>query len=94
MCSEVLQSDPENVNALKDRAEAYIQEEHYEEGKSVCFLSVKKLERLIIDLRITPRAQCGQMGRVGLTALLVRLSSGSRRRRRLRILRFRHTLAG
>lgn len=41
MCSEVLQSDPENVNALKDRAEAYIQEEHYEEGESVRFLSVK-----------------------------------------------------
>ncbi|KAG8000640.1 DnaJ-like protein subfamily C member 3 [Nibea albiflora] len=32
VCSEVLQSDPENVNALKDRAEAYIQEEEYEEA--------------------------------------------------------------
>ena len=32
VCGEVLQSDPENVNALKDRAEAYIQEEQYEEG--------------------------------------------------------------
>uniref|UniRef100_A0A668AHQ9 DnaJ homolog subfamily C member 3 n=1 Tax=Myripristis murdjan TaxID=586833 RepID=A0A668AHQ9_9TELE len=32
VCSEVLQSDPENVNALKDRAEAYVQEEQYEEA--------------------------------------------------------------
>lgn len=35
VCSEVLQSDPDNVNVLKDRAEAYIQDEQYEEGKSV-----------------------------------------------------------
>lgn len=35
VCSEVLQSDPENVNGLKDRAEAYIQEEQYEEGEPV-----------------------------------------------------------
>lgn len=33
VCSEVLQSEPENVNVLKDRAEAYLQEEQYEEGK-------------------------------------------------------------
>lgn len=33
VCGEVLKSDPENVNALKDRAEAYVQEEQYEEGK-------------------------------------------------------------
>lgn len=33
VCSEVLKSDPENANALKDRAEAYVQEEQYEEGK-------------------------------------------------------------
>uniref|UniRef100_A0A4W6FWZ5 DnaJ homolog subfamily C member 3 n=1 Tax=Lates calcarifer TaxID=8187 RepID=A0A4W6FWZ5_LATCA len=32
VCSEVLQSDPENVNVLKDRAEAYVQEEQYEEA--------------------------------------------------------------
>ncbi|KAM4608554.1 dnaJ homolog subfamily C [Polymixia lowei] len=32
VCSEVLQSDPENVNALKDRAEAYVQDEQYEEA--------------------------------------------------------------
>uniref|UniRef100_A0A7N8XMN1 DnaJ homolog subfamily C member 3 n=1 Tax=Mastacembelus armatus TaxID=205130 RepID=A0A7N8XMN1_9TELE len=32
VCSEVLQSDPENVNVLKDRAEAYIQEEQYEDA--------------------------------------------------------------
>uniref|UniRef100_A0A7N5ZYB0 DnaJ homolog subfamily C member 3 n=1 Tax=Anabas testudineus TaxID=64144 RepID=A0A7N5ZYB0_ANATE len=32
VCSEVLQSNPENVNVLKDRAEAYIQEEQYEEA--------------------------------------------------------------
>ncbi|KAF0026377.1 hypothetical protein F2P81_021114 [Scophthalmus maximus] len=32
VCSEVLQSDQENVNVLKDRAEAYIQEEQYEEA--------------------------------------------------------------
>ncbi|XP_017278080.1 dnaJ homolog subfamily C member 3a [Kryptolebias marmoratus] len=31
-CSQVLQSDPENVNALKDRAEAYVQDEQYEEA--------------------------------------------------------------
>eukprot|EP00064_Thunnus_orientalis_P001055 superscaffoldBa00000065_g1056 len=32
VCSEVLESDPQNVNALKDRAEAYVQEEQYEEA--------------------------------------------------------------
>uniref|UniRef100_A0A673C6W7 DnaJ homolog subfamily C member 3 n=1 Tax=Sphaeramia orbicularis TaxID=375764 RepID=A0A673C6W7_9TELE len=32
VCSEVLQSDPQNVNVLKDRAEAYVQEEQYEEA--------------------------------------------------------------
>uniref|UniRef100_A0A3P9JAX2 DnaJ homolog subfamily C member 3 n=1 Tax=Oryzias latipes TaxID=8090 RepID=A0A3P9JAX2_ORYLA len=32
VCSEVLQSDPENVNVLKDRAEAYVQDEQYEEA--------------------------------------------------------------
>ncbi|KAG9492172.1 hypothetical protein GDO78_000600 [Eleutherodactylus coqui] len=31
-CTEFLQKDPNNVNALKDRAEAYIQEEMYEEA--------------------------------------------------------------
>lgn len=35
VCSEVIQSDPENVNVLKDRAEAYVQDEQYEEGKPV-----------------------------------------------------------
>ncbi|XP_057709531.1 dnaJ homolog subfamily C member 3a [Corythoichthys intestinalis] len=32
MCSEVLREDPDNLNALKDRAEAYIQDEQYEEA--------------------------------------------------------------
>ncbi|XP_053295355.1 dnaJ homolog subfamily C member 3a [Pleuronectes platessa] len=32
VCSEVLESDPENVNVLKDRAEAFIQDEQYEEA--------------------------------------------------------------
>ncbi|KAG7282917.1 hypothetical protein CRUP_018417 [Coryphaenoides rupestris] len=32
VCSEVLEADPENANALKSRAEAYIQEEQYEEA--------------------------------------------------------------
>uniref|UniRef100_A0A8C7YCY4 DnaJ homolog subfamily C member 3 n=1 Tax=Oryzias sinensis TaxID=183150 RepID=A0A8C7YCY4_9TELE len=32
VCSEVLQSDPENVNVLKDRAEAYVQDEQYDEA--------------------------------------------------------------
>ncbi|KAG7503529.1 dnaJ-like subfamily C member 3 [Solea senegalensis] len=32
VCSEVLESDPENVNVLKDRADAHIQEEQYEEA--------------------------------------------------------------
>ncbi|XP_054887410.1 dnaJ homolog subfamily C member 3a isoform X1 [Poeciliopsis prolifica] len=32
VCSEVLQSDPENVNVLKDRAQAYVQNEQYEEA--------------------------------------------------------------
>ncbi|XP_062312652.1 dnaJ homolog subfamily C member 3a [Osmerus eperlanus] len=32
VCSEVLKSDPQNVNALKGRAEAYIQDEQYEEA--------------------------------------------------------------
>lgn len=31
-CTEFLQKEPSNVNALKDRAEAYIQEEMYEEA--------------------------------------------------------------
>uniref|UniRef100_A0A8C6LUD9 DnaJ homolog subfamily C member 3 n=1 Tax=Nothobranchius furzeri TaxID=105023 RepID=A0A8C6LUD9_NOTFU len=31
-CSKVLDSDPENVNVLKDRAEAYVQDEQYEEA--------------------------------------------------------------
>lgn len=34
ICSEVLQMEPDNVNALKDRAEAYLIEEMYDEGKS------------------------------------------------------------
>ncbi|XP_051938532.1 dnaJ homolog subfamily C member 3a [Hippocampus zosterae] len=32
VCGEVLQLDPHNVNVLKDRAEAYIQNEQYEEA--------------------------------------------------------------
>lgn len=32
VCGEVLRSDPENVNALKDRAEAYLHDERYEDG--------------------------------------------------------------
>ncbi|XP_030642407.1 dnaJ homolog subfamily C member 3-like [Chanos chanos] len=32
VCSEVLKSDPDNANALKDRAEAYLQDEQYEEA--------------------------------------------------------------
>ncbi|XP_077473375.1 dnaJ homolog subfamily C [Stigmatopora argus] len=32
MCSQVLNKDPNNLNALKDRAEAYIQDEQYEEA--------------------------------------------------------------
>uniref|UniRef100_A0A8C1FDC1 DnaJ homolog subfamily C member 3 n=1 Tax=Cyprinus carpio carpio TaxID=630221 RepID=A0A8C1FDC1_CYPCA len=32
VCSEVLKADPENVNALKDRAEAYLQDDQYEEA--------------------------------------------------------------
>lgn len=35
VCSEVLQVEPDNVNALKDRAEAYLIEEMYDEGKSL-----------------------------------------------------------
>lgn len=31
-CTEVLEQDAGNINALKDRAEAYILEEQYEEG--------------------------------------------------------------
>uniref|UniRef100_A0A671SSV2 DnaJ homolog subfamily C member 3 n=1 Tax=Sinocyclocheilus anshuiensis TaxID=1608454 RepID=A0A671SSV2_9TELE len=32
VCSEVLKADPPNVNALKDRAEAYLQDDQYEEA--------------------------------------------------------------
>ncbi|XP_035995138.1 dnaJ homolog subfamily C member 3a isoform X2 [Fundulus heteroclitus] len=32
VCSDVLRSNPENVNVLKDRAEAYVQDEQYEEA--------------------------------------------------------------
>lgn len=38
ICSEVLQMEPDNVNALKDRAEAYLIEEMYDEGKSLRIL--------------------------------------------------------
>lgn len=34
LCSEVLQLEQDNVNALKARAEAYLLEEQYEEGNS------------------------------------------------------------
>lgn len=60
MCSEVLQWNPENVNALKDRAEAYIQEEHYEEGKSDSFLKQDK-NMLTVDPGRRHRAECVQM---------------------------------
>ena len=43
VCSEVLESEPDNVNVLKDRAEAYLQEEQYEEGTRqnvLCFSAV------------------------------------------------------
>lgn len=36
LCTEVLQLEPTNVNALKDRAEAYLLEDMYEEGTLVC----------------------------------------------------------
>lgn len=36
---QVLQLDPHNVNVLKDRAEAYIQNEQYEEGKHCHMIS-------------------------------------------------------
>uniref|UniRef100_A0A8C1FA80 DnaJ homolog subfamily C member 3 n=1 Tax=Cyprinus carpio carpio TaxID=630221 RepID=A0A8C1FA80_CYPCA len=32
VCSEVLKADPQNVNALKDRADAYLQDDQYEEA--------------------------------------------------------------
>ncbi|KAJ8393845.1 hypothetical protein AAFF_G00055740 [Aldrovandia affinis] len=32
LCSKVLKSDPHNVNALKDRAEAFVQDEQYDEA--------------------------------------------------------------
>ncbi|KAF4109148.1 hypothetical protein G5714_010221 [Onychostoma macrolepis] len=32
VCSEILKADPHNVNALKDRAEAYLQDDQYEEA--------------------------------------------------------------
>ncbi|KAG7463757.1 hypothetical protein MATL_G00180030 [Megalops atlanticus] len=32
VCGEVLNSDPENVNVLKDRAEAFLQDEQYDEA--------------------------------------------------------------
>uniref|UniRef100_A0A8C6WF07 DnaJ homolog subfamily C member 3 n=1 Tax=Neogobius melanostomus TaxID=47308 RepID=A0A8C6WF07_9GOBI len=32
VCTQVLQSEPDNVDGLKDRAEAYIQEQQYEEA--------------------------------------------------------------
>ncbi|KAL2081653.1 hypothetical protein ACEWY4_023506 [Coilia grayii] len=32
VCSEALESEPNNVNVLKDRAEAYLQDEQYEEA--------------------------------------------------------------
>lgn len=35
VCSKVLKADPHNVNALKDRAEAYLQDDQYEEGREL-----------------------------------------------------------
>lgn len=35
VCNDVLKTDSKNVNALKDRAEAYLQEEQYEGGRSL-----------------------------------------------------------
>lgn len=43
VCSEVLSSDPQNVNALKDRAEAYLQDEQYENGKYIIHKSHRQL---------------------------------------------------
>lgn len=43
VCTEVLQLEPTNVNALKDRAEAYLLEDLYEEGTVVCSLHIALL---------------------------------------------------
>lgn len=40
VCTQVLQLEPTNVNALKDRAEAYLLEDLYEEGTLVCILYI------------------------------------------------------
>lgn len=69
VCSEVLQTNPENVNTLKDRAEAYIQEERYEEGKSVRVLSEE-----VIYLGMKRRAQCVQIESESRFELLVHLA--------------------
>lgn len=47
MCSEVLQVEPDNVNALKDRAEAYLIEEMYDEGR---FFKEFDLQDLKVDI--------------------------------------------
>lgn len=47
MCSEVLQVEPDNVNALKDRAEAYLTEEMYDEGR---FFKEFDLQDLKVDV--------------------------------------------
>lgn len=47
VCTEVLQLEPTNVNALKDRAEAYLLEDLYEEGtvvSSLCILFCGRLK--------------------------------------------------
>uniref|UniRef100_A0A3P8P2I0 DnaJ (Hsp40) homolog, subfamily C, member 3a n=1 Tax=Astatotilapia calliptera TaxID=8154 RepID=A0A3P8P2I0_ASTCA len=44
VCSEVLKSNPANVNVLKDRAEAYLQDEQYEEGKPDICSCIKVLQ--------------------------------------------------
>ena len=36
VCSEVLEKEPNNVDAIIDRAEAHIQNEMFEEGKYGC----------------------------------------------------------
>lgn len=57
VCGEVLRLDPENVNVLKDRAEAYVQEEDYEAGKPApCSLVL--LTSVYLSLGVFKRPHC------------------------------------
>ncbi|XP_008070305.1 dnaJ homolog subfamily C member 3, partial [Carlito syrichta] len=61
ICSEVLQMEPDNVNALKDRAEAYLIEEMYDEACFSCFGVVTlNRQQVVLSQLLAPEGGSGQ----------------------------------